>query len=555
LKKLILILFIAQGLIAQTGYVDLNHNIYSYLELIEVKGLLKDYDSFQKPISRRKTAQLLARIESLKSELSTIEKEKLSDFLIEFEYDINNSLSSVSSLHPDYKFENLLSNKEKYLFAFADGKEFSIFVNILGETELLSQNSAAYEGWKSALLYSFGGNLRASISGSIGFQIRATNGSFFGNKNSARLKDVLEYNYKFNKSSQNNSGNDWYDHTIGNISFENQYFQLKLGRDNLSIGYGSNKEIISDNSPPLDYILLNTEYKSFTFQSIHARLLGDLSFKNDPIAGNITTSEEKYLAYHRLSFTPFNRFRIGIGETIIYSRRSLDLSYLNPIVFYKSVEHLNQDRDNAMLFADLNYIPLNSLQFYSTFLIDDFRFSEIGNDFYGNRTLFTFGIKYSQTMMEIPFLLSFQYIKTDPYLFSHRIHSNNYSHLGYPIGPNIESNSHGGIIEVTSFPRKWLELKTYFEYYIHGSNTYTPNGKMIVNRGGSIEEGFRIGDSEIVEFLGGNREDIIRAGIRLLIEPLNNYFIRIQVAYQNKNFNSSKNIDQILSSISLSLKF
>jgi hypothetical protein len=59
---------------------------------------------------------------------------------------------------------------------------------------------------------------------------------------------------------------------------------------------------------------------------------------------------DKFLVYHRIGFNINRHFNFGVGEFIIYGRRGIDLSYLNPFAFYKSIEHSNRDRDNSMLF-------------------------------------------------------------------------------------------------------------------------------------------------------------------------------------------------------------
>ena len=51
---------------------------------------------------------------------------------------------------------------------------------------------------------------------------------------------------------------------------------------------------------------------------------------------------------------------------IVYSNRSMDLSYINPFNFYKSAEHANQDRDNSLLFLDLQNNSLKGISFYGS---------------------------------------------------------------------------------------------------------------------------------------------------------------------------------------------
>ena len=77
----------------------------------------------------------------------------------------------------------------------------------------------------------------------------------------------------------------------------------------------------------------------------HGKVIGEKGFAADSITGGVATVEDKYIGYHRLGLNISKDISLGGGEIIIYSKRSLDLSYLNPFSFYKTVEHGNQDRD------------------------------------------------------------------------------------------------------------------------------------------------------------------------------------------------------------------
>src|SRR5690606_23692623 len=132
------------------------------------------------------------------------------------------------------------------------------------------------------------------------------------------------------------------------------------------------------------------EFLNFSY--FHGKLLGNSLFADDTITGGTQVVDEKYFGYHRLGFNISSSVVLGAGELIIYGNRGIDFSYLNPFTFYKSVEHSNQDRDNSMLFFDLNVKPVAGLRFFTSILIDDINFGKIGSGWFGYNTLLHSGI-------------------------------------------------------------------------------------------------------------------------------------------------------------------
>ena len=151
--------------------------------------------------------------------------------------------------------------------------------------------------------------------------------------------------------------------------------------------------------------------------------------------------------------------QLGLGEIVIYANRSIDLSYLNPFAFYKSVEHANQDRDNSILFFDLANNSIEGLKFYSTIMLDDIDFGKLGTGWYGNQILLNLGLYSANFYKYIPLEISLQYLRIDPYVFTHRILESNYTNLGFGLGADIPPNSETYI----------LGFKYYFTYRLSGN--------------------------------------------------------------------------------------
>ena len=150
-----------------------------------------------------------------------------------------------------------------------------------------------------------------------------------------KVVDQEFYNYKFNVD-QEGFGDDYFDETSGFLSADFKYVKFKIGRDRINLGYGPVKTILGSNPPEMDYVHLNMNYKAFSFSYYHGQLLGTTSVIEDSIQGGLRNVTDKYFVYHRLGLNLSKHFTFGVGETVIYSRRNIDLAYLNPFNFYKN---------------------------------------------------------------------------------------------------------------------------------------------------------------------------------------------------------------------------
>lgn len=554
MKKLILVLALYSTIaFAQTGFVEINHVVYPFLERMKTMSVLEDYSSFDLPKTRNLVAKNLVTIHKKKNILGEIDKNLLSDFLHEFSYDINYAIEKTNLL-PDFQPSYFLTENEKYLYSYYDSSQFSLFVNFIGDVQQLSHYDNSSKNAALATIIKFGGEIKGSFGENIGYSILANNGTFFGNRKLVQQKGSLQYNYKFNLSDSIGIGDDYFDETAGYFTWQNEFANFKIGRDRINIGHGYIKEIVSSDYPNMDYFAFDLKYKFFKFTYFHAKLLGSKSSSIDPIQGDINFVTEKFMGYHRFGFDLGKNTTLGLGEIIIYSNRSLDLSYVNPFNFYKSAEHANQDRDNSMLFADFANYSIPNLKLYVTILIDDIDFSKLGTGWFGNQTYLSSGFTYASSLFEFPINIHGQIIRIDPYVFTHRISDNNFSQLSYNIGPELEPNSITYFIGSEIYFHHRIKLFTGFRFGIHGANVEDSDGNTLINHGGSISQGIRFGDNNEAFFLDGAREILRGYSLKLTVEPINNYTLYFHSDYSVNSLDKYNNIYEIKSAIGLFLR-
>ncbi len=518
MKKIILLLTIISTsvLSAQIGYVEISNPIYTYLDRMQSLHIIENYNSFEIPKTRKEITKHLRMIVNEKGKLNSIDAKTLNDFLIEFGFDLSNSTETYYSLFNDTTNTSFINQNEKFLYYYTDSSKFNTFINFVGSGEYLYSNDQETSTNSNASLFTFGAEIRGTIFNNFGYFARATNGLQFGDQELASFKNNLKYNYKFNSDHDSSK---FFDETIGYLSAEFEYIKFKIGRDRVNIGYGPSKIIMDNYFPPMDYLSMQLNYSIFSFSFLHGKLFGNTS-----IASNgQRVINDKYIAYHRLGLNFSKHLQFGIGETIIYANRNMDLSYLNPFNFYKSAEHANQDRDNSMLFLDFRNNSFKGLIIYGTILMDDVDFTKLGTDWYGNKFIYDLGLTYEPFPASFPLTLGIQYLRIDPYVYAHRFEDNNYASMDIGVGPNLQPNSASYFFNIKYKPHYRVELSLSYQFVNHGANEVDSLGNVLVNYGGDILVGHRTSDSENVVFLDGveNRTDHIIFSAKY--EPINNY--------------------------------
>lgn len=511
---------------SQAEYVPVSNPVYSFLERMDALHFINNYDSFQKPKTRRAIAALLKEVEKKKTELDLVDRNILLDLKSEFSLEMFETTDSYQSLIDGEKYDPL-TQKEKFLY-FNSGDKGNLFINLTADGDFIYNNQAYLSNLTGQLLNA-GGIIRGTLMNTFGFYIQGSNGFSMGSKWAALQKKELQYNYKFNETPEQT----FFDDNEGHLSLDFDWINLKFGRDRWLLGYGENKVLLSDNSPKYDYFQLQFNYGIFSFFSFHGKMLGQSSFAADTITGGANVIKEKYMAYHRLGFNLSDNLTFGAGEIIIYGDRAMEFSYLNPFNFYKSVEHNNRDRDNAMIFFDLENRSIKGLKLFATLLLDDINYGKIGTGWYGNQTLWNLGFSSYNLYDIIPIDFYFEYTRVEPYVFTHRLPNNNFTNFGYGLSSVLAPNSELFFSKINYRLSHRFEASFSFSYTLHGANYLDAQRNIIKNVGGDFSVGYRNGDAKSVKFLDGEKQIFRRTSVDIYYEPYNEIKLLAQAIYAN----------------------
>jgi hypothetical protein len=128
----------------------------------------------------------------------------------------------------------------------------------------------------------------------------------------------------------------------------NKFFSMQLGYGRNFIGDGYRSLLQSDGASPYPFFKLNTGFWKLKYTNTYM-FLKDVR----PDATIEKTYTTKYIANHYLSWNLSKRINIGLFESVIWSNtnsRGFDVNFMNPIIFYRTVEFLDcQENTNLTI--------------------------------------------------------------------------------------------------------------------------------------------------------------------------------------------------------------
>lgn len=523
-------LLIQFNLIAQVENVQLNHPVYTFLKEMNVKGLI-DYIYEDDPVlSRFEVIKLLNTIKLNDNSLSNTEKKLLHKFIEELSDEIKIE-NSTQLFNPKENFfsdlSDVFSQKVKYLYAYKqDGA--NLFLEGLGHFYHGQRFSPTPTN--NANLYDIGFRMRGTVFDKLGYNLTVIKGGVSGNDKIAEtIEPKLLSNFKWVENIEN----------IGNYGFNYGYLKfytepmkdmnlsVQLGREDITFGYGyGSKLVLSGENPTLDFVKFNFNYGAVHFTSLHASTVGNFSY-------DITQRYTKYLALNRLKLSFKNLFDFGIGETMVYSERGIELGYLSPLAFYKFIEMDLQDRDNGSLWMDFQTRFLKRLQFQATFYLDENILSNLQDlERYTNKTAYQLNA-YWYEAFSIPNLsVIAEYTRIRPFVYTHRNPKNTYTAFGTSLGHRIGPNADEIMVRANYNVSDRIRLTGEFRFSRKGNNVYDENGNLIKNVGGDIFLSHPdIVENKTAKFLDGERVNTSHLILGFRIEPIRAFYFDIFFNY------------------------
>jgi hypothetical protein len=250
-----------------------------------------------------------------------------------------------------------------------------------------------------------------------------------------------------------------------------KHINVQFGNDRTFIGNGFRSLIFSDYSAPNLFLRANAKIWKINYMFQLSRLAADAPGNIGGSAAN-KRYPEKFMAFHHASINIGKKFNLGIFESVIFTPKdsvnngTFELSYLNPIIFYRAVEQQFGSSDNVLLGGDFKWNALRDLSFYGQVVIDEFVLKELkaNTGWWANKFALQGGLKYIDVLNVHNLDLQLEANIVKPYTYSHDTQYSNYTNyrqpLAHPLGANFEEVV--AIVRYQPLSRLNLIAKTFF---------------------------------------------------------------------------------------------
>ena len=324
-----------------------------------------------------------------------------------------------------------------------------------------------------------------------------------------------------------------------------KYINLSFGRDKFFIGNGQRSLFLSDNAAPYLFLRMNINVWRFNYQSIFAELTSQY------LRGSDQLLPKKYMAVHHLSIQATHWLNLGLFESVVMQRSNhFELQYLNPIIFYRAVEHALGSPDNVMIGGDFKMNFINHLSVYGQFIFDEFNVKHVfkGDGWWGNKYGIQIGVKYIDIVPNLDAQLEFNMVRPFTYTHSENI---NYTHYNQALAHPLGANFYEFILNVRYQPMPRLAFNA--KYFMANVGDDTLRTGVPTNFGGDIFRATGSGGSTVTNDLNNKLAQGARGTINYFqllasYQAWHNIYFDVEFLYRSKSTLKTSNNPLVSSS-------
>lgn len=272
----------------------------------------------------------------------------------------------------------------------------------------------------------------------------------------------------------------------GYLSFDvvRNYVNAQMGFDRFSQGTGNRSLYLSDYAPGYTFLRFNTNIWRIQYTNLFAQARADaFSSAGGSLQGPYP---DKFVASHHLSINITDNLNIGLSEMVVAGDSVsgwFDISYLNPIIFYRALEHQGGSSENVLVGMDIRWNFLKRFSFYGQLMLDEFVLDQIrsGNGWWANKYGLQTVLKYIDAFGLKNLDLHAEYNVIRPYTYTHTSEFTNYAHYRQPLAHALGANLREFIASVRYQPLPRLTLAAQICLAGYGEDTVNSNwGKNVM---------------------------------------------------------------------------
>jgi hypothetical protein len=493
LFPIVLTILFGTSSFGQSTFQPIDPDIYHWVTRAEIKTNALDgkFHSAIQAISRKEIVALMDSNQKWNGgKLSRIDK-----YHIQYFREVNSEWASPDSSSLRKPIWNALFRRKADILSYQDNT-FDVHANVAGHGGLgqASDNSASQN------INTRGIEVRGMIAKKVGFYTFMTENQIttpgYVNQWPALYNSIPHEGFwkKFGKN-----GYDFFT-ARGYITFNaTKFIDFQVGHDRIHVGNGHRSLILSDFGNNYSFAKINTKIWKVQYTNIFANLKGDITIGPTGTPGS-RLIPDKYLFFHRLGFNIGKKFNIGIFESVVAGRdpaiypnaTKLELSYLNPIIFYRSIEQNSGSPDNSCLGLDFKAIPIKNVQVYGQVFLDEFLLKEIQaqKGWWGNKYALQAGGRYIDIfgLKNVDIQLEYNFVR--PFTYTHQSGYTSYTHYSQPIAHPLGANfsEFMGILRIQPFPFLSASFKAIYFQKGYDKDTINNGGNILLSYNQRVQD-------------------------------------------------------------------
>ncbi len=501
-RTFLVALLFCTTLSAQNIPVPLSYTqIYDYLDELITDGVITVQTSVR-PYTRSQVAMMLVQAQVADSLLSRRQQDDLRFYLNEFALERDTMVNNYVQ-YSDYSTFSLSLADPQFSYRMRTNMFKMRIRPILGADVMVSKKGALLQRW-------WGAELQMDIARHLSIWGSLRDNSWSGNwlsktyfptetdrmygarihYGASRVEPALN-NIPGVQYKEANYGGDFSD-SRGGINLYAWWGSIGLQRENIRWGetyHASN--ILSGRNPAVPMLTLQlTPCRWFQFDYFHAWLVSNVLdstyyyTENTTIGGTARhyRPASKYMAANMFTFTPIRQLSFSFGNSIVYAERSPQAAYFIPIAFYKSLDHLltkglRTENQNSQVFASLSVRPIEHLQLYGSFYLDEFKFSRLKrSDPENNPISYMVGFNWSGWPLS-GLSLKAEFMRSYIACYTHSVDVLTWESNSYIMGHYMGDNAQSIYAELSYRPIRGMSLRiSYTNDMKYNSYSYLRGG-------------------------------------------------------------------------------
>ena len=467
---------------AQSTYLPINSFTNYYMDRLDLSGNSNGYNTSLKPYTRKDVSEKLD-VGMLNWKWDGIEYIADDNFeFLDFNYDTSKIVEGAPYQWRPFLIKNTTwRNFKKKIYttpsALYSVKEKDLILSI--NPVLSFSGGKDFNNSTSTFQNTRGIEVRGSIDNKVGFYSYLTENQFrFPNyyKQIIDSTGVIPGN-GFHKPFGSHAHDFFMARGYITVS-PTKHIGMQFGHVRNFIGNGYRRLILSNFSNPYLFLKINTKIWRFNYQNLLTQLT---DFTSQSADGKGV--KPKYFVNHYLGIKLFKTLNIGFFESVVYDRSdsihkgSFDINYLNPVIFYRAIEHNLNSSDNVIVGMDWKWNFKKRFSFYGQFVLDEFIKNEMikRTGSWVNKFGVQTGLKYINAFTINGLDLQVEYNLVRPYTYTHFKQSQNYVNYNQALAHPFWANFKEAIFIAKYQPFYNLFIETGFIYVMKGldSNSST----------------------------------------------------------------------------------